>query len=381
MFMRVSTVKREQKRLSCTVEQKGQTAELFLECTEPDLQCFSRSSNWIVPALLLYCMSHGEPLEIEEPISPVLLRNMQTIQDIYATWLPGYRPIQVIAPVGEGTAIPERTGLLFSRGVDSFYSLVKHNSSISDLIVLHGFEFPWKDNGHFQEHLEKVRRIAAALDKRLIVVRTNLKEYLVQHTHWDFSHGAALASAGLCLEGTISTCIVASTYAYDQVHPWGSHPLLDPLWSTGTLHFVHDGGEARRVDKLRAIADDKLAMAYLRACDNAGSSGQCGHCEKCLRTMVGLHVIGRLADCSTMPQDISPDSIRKLRLTEGGSIFFREFLPFAIEPPALRRAIHYALRNQRFGLRPVPRLVSLRSRARRIADLTRLVGRVLAGSG
>jgi hypothetical protein len=379
--MRVSAVKREQKRLSCTVEQKGRASELFFEFTEPDAHCFSGSGNWIVPALLLSCMKRGEPLEIEEPISPVLLHNLQTIQDIYATWLPGYRPIQVIAPVGEGTAIPERTGLLFSRGVDSFYSLVKHVSSISDLIVLHGFEFSWKENGQFQEHLEKVRRIAGALSKRLIVVRTNLKEYLVQHTHWDFSHGAALASAGLCLEGTISTCIVASTYAYDQVHPWGSHPLLDPLWSTGTLRFVHDGGEAKRVDKLRAIADDKLAMAYLRACDNPESSGQCGRCEKCLRTMLGLQVIGRLEDCSTMPQHISPDSIRNLRLTEGGAIFFREFLPFAIEPPALRRAIHYALRNQRLGLRPVPRLLSLRSRARRIGDLTRLVGRVFVGPG
>jgi hypothetical protein len=142
-----------------------------------------------------------------------------------------------------------------------------------------------------------VRSVAEAFNKRVIVVRTNVKDHLLRYTHWDFSHRAALASVALCLEGSISKCIIASTCSYAELHPWGSHPILDPLWSTESLQFLHDGTEALRVDKLPLIADSKLAMKYLRACDNPSSSGHCGECEKCLRTMVGLHVIGRLADC------------------------------------------------------------------------------------
>ena len=227
-----------------------------------------------------------------------------------------------------------------------------------------------------------MRSVADAFNKRLIVVRTNVKDHLEQYTHWDFSHGAALASAALCLEGSISECIVASTCSYAQLHPWGSHPILDPLWSTDSLRFLHDGTEARRIDKLRVIAGNEWAMKHLRACDNPSSSGNCGACEKCLRTMVGLHVIGRLADCSAMPHRIDPRVIRRLHLNEGEATFFREFLSYPIEPPALRRAIWSALRNQRYGLRPTSgRVFDIRSRARRIKDWTRLIGRVFGATG
>lgn len=380
--MRVSSIRREARRLSCVVESRGERAELFLEFPQGDPPNFSTGGNWIVPALLLACMKQGKPLEMQVPISPVLLRNLETIQDIYRTWIPGYRNVQVIAPVREQPQGQNRTGLLFSGGVDSFYSLLKHQECVSDLIVLHGFEFPWNEEREFQEHLNSVRAVAVEFNKRVIIVHTNVREILVRYTHWDFSHGAALAAVGLSLESEIFKCLIASTCSYDQLHPWGSHPLLDPLWFTATLQFLHDGCSARRVDKLQAIADNKVAMKNLRACDNWGSSGNCGQCEKCLRTMVGLHVIGRLQDCPAMPHHIDPRMIRRLRLDAGSAVFFREFLQFPIEPPELKRAIHYALRNQRAQLRPKARwILGLRSGAGRIAHMGRLLKRIVSGAG
>jgi hypothetical protein len=380
--MRVSHVNREKRRLSCIVESGSETSELFFEFSGAEPLTLTNSGNWIVAALLLSCMKLGQNLAVEQPVSPLLLRNLETIQEIYKAWIPGHSVIQLAAPVQAQPASRERVGLLFSRGVDSFYSLLKHDSRISDLIVLHGFEFPWNEDAEFREHLISVRSVADAFNKRLIIVRTNVQDHLRRYCHWDFSHGAALASVALCLEGSISHCIVASTCSHAQLHPWGSHPILDPLWSTETLQILHDGTEARRIDKLRVIADNKWAMKYLRACDNQSSSGHCGQCEKCLRTMVGLHVIGRLVDCSAMPHRIDPRMIRRLHLNEGEAIFFREFLSVPIEPPALRRAIYCALRNQRFGLRPTSgRVFSIRPRARRLADWTRLIGRVFVGAG
>jgi len=380
--MRVSGVRREGRRLSCFVEMGSETSELFFEFSEASPVKLSSSGNWIVAALLLSCMKLREMIVLQEPISPLLFRNLKTIQEIYKAWVPGHSPIEIVAPLQEQPAGPERVGLLFSRGVDSFYSLLKHDHCVSDLVVLHGFEFPWNEDARFREHLTSVRSVAEAFNKRMIVVRTNVKDHLERYTHWDFSHGAALASVTLCLEGLISKCVIASTCSYAQLHPWGSHPILDPLWSTESLQFLHDGTEALRVDKLRMIADNKLAMKYLRACDNPSSSGHCGGCEKCLRTMVGLHVIGRLAECFAMPYRVDPRLIRKLHLNEGEAAFFREFLPLSIEPPALRRAICHALRNQRYGLRPTSgRVLGIRSRVRRTADWARLIGRVFAGEG
>jgi hypothetical protein len=376
--MRVSHVKREAKRLSCLIESQNEIRELFFELSEGDELKLSCSGSWIVASLLLSCMKLGETLDAEEPISPRLFYNLDTIQEIYESWMPTHSAIKIAAPLQAQPPGAERVGLLFSRGVDSFYSLLKHESCISDLIVLHGFEFPWNDNARFQEHLTSVRAVAEAFGKRLTVIRTNVRDHLTRHTHWDFSHGAALASVALCVEGSISKCIMGSTCSYGQLHPWGSHPILDPLWSTETLEFLHDGTGARRIDKLRAIADNEWAMRYLRACDNSSSSGHCGQCEKCLRTMLGLHVIGKLIACPAMPHRLDPRMIRRLQLNGGEAIFFRELLAYPIEPPAMRRAVCIALRNERYGLRPTSgRIFGVRSRVRRMADWTRLIGKIL----
>ena len=63
---------------------------------------------------------------------------------------------------------------------------------------------------------------------------------------------------------------------------FGSHPLLDPLWSTETLAFVHDGCEANRMEKVRRIAESPLLLEGLRVCvdDRGPDVYNCGSCWK-----------------------------------------------------------------------------------------------------
>src|SRR5215467_5893954 len=131
--MRVSGVRREGKRLSCFVEMGDETSELFFEFSEGPPADLGSSGNWIVAALLLSCMKLGETLVLQEPISPLLFRNLKTIQEIYKAWVPGQPAIEIVAPLQEQLPGPEQVGLLFSRGVDSFYSLLKHDHCISEL--------------------------------------------------------------------------------------------------------------------------------------------------------------------------------------------------------------------------------------------------------
>ena len=57
----------------------------------------------------------------------------------------------------------------------------------------------------------------------------------------------------------------------------------------GRLGRIHDGAEARRCDKLRRLAESAPALKGLRVCwQDAGFN--CGRCEKCLRTMIALHL-------------------------------------------------------------------------------------------
>jgi dTDP-4-amino-4,6-dideoxygalactose transaminase len=59
-------------------------------------------------------------------------------------------------------------------------------------------------------------------------------------------HGAALASIALALSERLREVKIASTYDWEHLFPWGSHPQLDPLWSNGNVVSTHDGCEATR---------------------------------------------------------------------------------------------------------------------------------------
>jgi hypothetical protein len=153
------------------------------------------------------------------------------------------------------------------------------------------------------------------------------------------------------------------------------------VWSAGTLQLPHDGSEAKRIDELRRIARDKLPVKYLRGCESRPGSGRWGGCEECLWTMVGLHVTGRWGDYPATPRRVDPPLILRVSLNDAGAIFFREPLPFPIEPPALRRAVSYAPTNQRYGVPATNGVFSIRCGARRPTDIGRVIRKVFVDVG
>ena len=67
--------------------------------------------------------------------------------------------------------------------------------------------------------------------------------------------------------------------------PWGSHPALDGLWSGGGVEIVHYGAELWPDEKLAAMADFPMVHRRLRVCyADPRAEGNCGRCEKCVRT-------------------------------------------------------------------------------------------------
>lgn len=81
--------------------------------------------------------------------------------------------------------------------------------------------------------------------------------------------------------------------------------MLDPLWSSELTEIEHDGCEATRVDKAAYVSGYELPMDWLRVCHkNPDSVYNCGRCEKCLRTMITLRIVGALERCKTFPNDL-----------------------------------------------------------------------------
>ncbi|WP_051326560.1 hypothetical protein [Aliagarivorans taiwanensis] len=250
----------------------------------------------------------GQTLHIAGEVSAKLRRSLPQMQDIYHCWDSRLNPVACESEAVErSSSQARRVGCFFSGGADSFYSVLKNNDEVTDLIFVHGLDIPLDNTDLRNKVSANLRAIAAELGKNLIEVETDARAYMDEQVAWgEFGHGAVLATIGHLLSSQLSKVLIPSTHSYRDMFPWGSHPLLDPLWSSEALEFVHDGSEATRVNKIGLIAGSEVAMRHLRVCYvNPGSLYNCGRCEKCLRTMINLQVHGALEKCQTFPDSYS----------------------------------------------------------------------------
>lgn len=314
------------------------------------------SADFLVPLAVLGVMGSATETSpralIEGSVSGTLQAGAERAGKMLADWL------GAAAPIIEGPTEPRvtggaRTASFFSGGVDSFYSLWKNQDRIDDLITIYGFDFKVTDQPR-REHVGATSRaVAEALGKELLEVETDVKTaYLNRHLKWGYAHGGALASVAMLFEQRLATAIIPASFTWNTLFPWGSHPELDPLWSTEALRLDHDGCEATRVEKVAAIAEFPLAMKHLRVCyDNRPGTYNCGECEKCLRTQINLAAVGALDRCDTLPTAI--DYQRVSRIVASSSTvqtFLRDNLE-AVEKrdgsPQLADALRTALTNTR----------------------------------
>ena len=288
-------------------------------------------------ALLVPAMRTGERLAISAPISPRLLEALPDIQSIYASFESRQQKVPVEAVVRDvslpAVGINPGVGLFFSLGVDSYYSLLKNlgehpgdEKSVTHLISVHGFDvaFDGWDETFPPELLANFCRAADETGKTLIPVVSNVRRATELMAPWPMVHGGAMIGLALALGQGLRRVLVAASTTYDKLYPWGTHPVLDPLWSTEGLTVVHDGCEMNTIDKTRVIADSPLALETLRPCADEGPEYNCGECLKCLRTMLDLLQAGALERCLTLPHRIDPELLREA-LQPGGPVHVADY--------------------------------------------------------
>jgi hypothetical protein len=268
----------------------------------------------------------NEPLSIDAVVSPRLLESADQIQAIYHCWNRSMSFVSVDAKIGRRLTSPgllagksQCSALFFSLGVDSTYSLLKHlpasTQPVDHLIIVEGFDVYLWERERFSPMLSNVRSLADRLGLGVLAVTTNLREVSDRVIDWvAYYHGPAMASVALALGHKFSTVHISAAQTYSCLIPRGVHPLLDPLWGTEKLSFHHEGLEATRLDKIRALARYPFLVECLRVCitDEVTDSYNCGRCEKCVRTMLGLYVAGALEHCKTLPHKLDLEVIRRL---------------------------------------------------------------------
>lgn len=282
---------------------------------------------WLAAMTQILMRTHNAGTFIDAQ-DPLALKNACAIQPIFAGWHSWMREVTLNAQsTNSAEASKERgVGCFFSGGVDSFHSVVTQLEEVTHLIfVREGFDLHATQAELSDQALSEMQSAADAYGKELIVISTDIRKYSDRFQVWGARyHGAALATVGLLLSEHLSKVIIPSSFSTEDLHPWGSHPLTDPLWSASHLTIEHHGEETQRFEKVAAISTDPIAMRHLRICwRNTGGSYNCGECEKCLRTMTELYLSMSLERCATLPDRIDTKLVRALELRGSGKTFAR----------------------------------------------------------
>ncbi|OMH38862.1 hypothetical protein [Motiliproteus sp. MSK22-1] len=179
------------------------------------------------------------------------------------------------------------------------------------------------DDNTWSSMVNKNRNFSEGLGKPLIAVETNFKSFtsfygLVRFTNF----GSCLACIGLILG--FETVYLSSSATYRKIMFSGSHPLVDPFWSTEVTRFIHCGLEADRSDKIKYLCSNREAIDNLWVCWKKPEIN-CGKCPKCIRTYVAL-LTNDIIDFKFREKP-EPGDIQKVEIhSEEELSFFEEFL-------------------------------------------------------
>jgi hypothetical protein len=322
-----------------TADRPWQT--LYFEARYPHAADLHPSPDAFALASLPFAVWWGERrLRLAGSLCTRFADNLQSIMAVYAHWFARCSPLAIEPLGGYAPTLPRapaRTASFLSGGVDGLATLranrlsyrTDHPESVRDCIVLFGAnDFETTAEGPVPERLEAFERLkgrlqalAHAEDFELLPVQTNTRLLSGDYACWtSVGFGAANSAVAHALSRRFTKALLAS--GGDGVNPpaGASHPLLDPYFSTAAVQIQPDQVPWTRLDKLRLLAGWPAALDLMQPCHytRIPPAGQinCGRCEKCVRTMLGLICLGKLAEAGAFADDdVTPEMVRAIPIS------------------------------------------------------------------
>jgi len=282
--------------------------DVFFECSGIALPQL-KSLDFAALATVFVAMRTGNDLHIGGPVSRRLLRHLEEFQEAWAIWQPHlYRPVRITADTeidGTECARDRRAVFAFSGGVDSVFSLIRHNFKLAGrrscspvaACLVHGFDIPLDQQRAFSVAQQAAQLALAPLQVPLAIVKTNWVSQLCGS--WTNEFGAALAACLHQFSGLADTGIIGADEDYSHLRlPWGSNVATNHLLSGSEFEIVTDGAGFTRSKKVELISNYRDLAATLRVCWEGESTGRnCGRCEKCVRTKMNFMAFGKEPVC------------------------------------------------------------------------------------
>ena len=311
------------------------TRNIYIETEAEFGEDLNYNPNSFVLGTILPAMFHGERrLKIEGKVCPILRNGLITAIQILRSWYGEARHGDVTIEPTQGFASAgtrkNRVSSFMSGGVDALTTLyinrrdhpLDHPASIKDCFFVHGIDIGGyvTDDGsqaNSAKTIESLRPFTQKSNATLIPVWTNLRHLDDSDSFFHYQYyGSVLASIAHAFHQRIGHVKVASGSSVEDLSPHGSHPLLEPNFSSYDLSVYYDALRVRRFEKVGLISQWPEALSTLRACFNPfrpADAFNCNKCEKCFRTMTELLIHGKLSQVPTYKyNDVTTEMIEKI---------------------------------------------------------------------
>jgi hypothetical protein len=197
--------------------------------------------------------------------------------------------------------------VLFSGGVDSLATFFSRKKERQRIVSVWGADVGMHESRFWEDIASEQRSFAQQWNAEIFFVRTNFrtffrpyrlrKKYFPSYSNWYSAIQQGLGLTAICAPlayiHSMAYVYIASSANNQFLQSWGSHPEIDNQVRWASTRVVHEGLNLTRQQKLEFIARHVRGAnppVLIRVC--WGRSHNCGRCEKCVRTIIGLLLAG-----------------------------------------------------------------------------------------
>lgn len=320
--------------------------ELYFETEEEFVDSLSCDPHAFLVACIMPALHYGEErILVEGAICPELEEGLNTAMSWMRFWW--YEPSKKLVKIESKTGSTllrlrkqERAGCFFSGGIDSLATIltnrtnypIEHPGSIKDGLLVCGLEVA--NPKAFHHVVSSVSLLARDADITLIPVYTNMR-FLGPEDDLDFwgtfwvneYMGAAFSAIAHAFSKRLTLAFLSSDHDISNIYPFSSHPLINPHYSSFNLRFELAITALSRFERCELVSKWDLALKHLRVCNKpeyySSDKLNCGQCEKCIRTMLALQILGVLDKSSAFPvHTVTAEQIERCGPLEPNTFFF-----------------------------------------------------------
>ncbi|MCG8589493.1 MAG: hypothetical protein MJE66_09400 [Proteobacteria bacterium] len=319
------------------------TRTLYFETSEDYADSFeARPESFLMACVPLACWYGEARVQLRGPICPVLFENAAACAHVMRRFYPELRPPKIEVELGleaRKPPQPTRTAAMMSGGVDALALLrmnrldypLDHPHSIREAVCvfgLHGFDHDVDGADGADPVPERLAawemlfgRLAGLAEREkfsLVPLYTNVRSFCPDYLVWSTAVYSPLTVAGVhCLTGRFDRLLLASDGVGVESEDCAASQYLYHCFSSAALDVHGELDVVSRQERLELLSQWEEGRALMQPCHwvelPEPDEINCGHCEKCVRTMLGLLLTGTLEATEAFPaDDVAPELVERL---------------------------------------------------------------------